>query len=63
MGKKKKIAKSIETFEKRIKEHERKIEEYEKAGGKNYKLIAYWEKEKEKFRKQKEEEEKKLEKD
>ena len=60
MGKKNKIIKSIESFEKRIKEHEDKIQEYKKTDGRNYTLIAYWEKEKEQFRKQIEEKKKKF---
>ena len=61
MDKKKKIIKSIESFEKIIKEHEEKISDYKKTSGKDYSLIEYWEDEIERFRKQKEEEEEKLE--
>ena len=39
---KNKIKKSIESFEKRKKEHEEKLKTYE---GKNYSLKEYWEKE------------------
>lgn len=60
MGKKKKIIKSIESFEKRIKEHEEKIGDYKKINGKDYSLIEYWEDEIERLRKQKAEEEEKL---
>ena len=55
MGKKKKIEKSIASFEKQKEEHIKKIEIYE---GKNSTLIPYWEKEiaeiEEKIKKQKE---------
>ena len=61
MGKKKKIEKSIESFEKRIKEHEKKIEGYKNTDGKNYALIEYWEKEIEKFKKLKEREKEAIE--
>ena len=59
MGIKKKIRKSIEIFDKRIKEHEEKIETYKQSGGVNYALLDYWEKEIETFKKIKEDEEKK----
>ncbi len=62
MGKKKKIEKSIDSFEKRIKEHEKKIEDYRNTDGKNYTLIEYWEKEIEKFKKLKEKEQEEIEK-
>ena len=60
MGKNKKLRKSIESFEKRIKEHENKIEEY---SGENNFLINYWEKEIKNFKKKKGERERKLMKD
>ncbi|MBI2629718.1 hypothetical protein HYW76_01325 [Candidatus Pacearchaeota archaeon] len=60
MGKKKKILKSIDSFEERIKEHEKKIEDYEQAGGKDYSLIEYWEKEIETFKKFKKDKEDKI---
>lgn len=63
MGKKKKIMKSIESFEKRIKEHEAKIKEYEESGGKDETLIGYWQEEIERFRKFKKEKEEKIGKD
>ena len=59
MGKNKKLRKSIESFDKKIKEHEEKIEEY---SGENNFLINYWEKEIKNFKKSKEEKEKKLKK-
>lgn len=59
MGKKKKIKKSIESFDKVIKEHEEKIKEYT---GKNYALIDYWKKEIAQFKKFKEDQEGKLKK-
>jgi len=59
MGDKKKIRKSIESFEKRIEEHKLKIEGY---GGKKDYLKKYWEDEIKVFKRQKEEEEKKLKK-
>lgn len=60
MGWKKKVKKSIESFEQRVKEHEKKKEEYIKSGGKDYSLVGYWEKEIEKFKRFKKEEEDKL---
>lgn len=42
MSKKKKILKSIESFEKQIKKHEKKIEDYE---GSNEFIRDYWKKE------------------
>ena len=60
MGKKKKIKKSIESLEKRKKEHEEKIENYIGSGGKDYSLIEYWEGEVGRFEKEKEKQEKKL---
>ena len=60
MGWKKKVKKSVKTFEKRIKEHENKVEKYKKEGGKNQELIDYWEEEIERFKKFKEEEGEKL---
>ena len=42
MGKKKKILKAIESFNKTIMEHKRKIKEYE---GKKEHLVPYWAKE------------------
>ncbi len=59
MAKKKKILKSIESFQKRIDEHKKKIGEY---GGKNEYLIGYWEKEIATFWAQKKEKEDKLKK-
>ncbi len=58
MGKNKKLKKSIESFEKRIKEHEEKIREYE--GEEDSPLINYWEKEIKNFKKKKEEQKRKL---
>ncbi len=58
MGKNKKLKKSIESFEERIKEHERKIEEFE--GEEDSPIINYWEKEIKQFKKEKEERERKL---
>ncbi len=60
MGKNKKLRKSIESFEERIKEHERKIEEYE--GEEDSPIIDYWEKEIKNFKNEKKEREGKLEK-
>lgn len=57
MGKNKKLRKSIESFEKRIKEHEEKIEGFESADSF---LKDYWEKEIVHFRKLKQEKEQKL---
>lgn len=62
MGKKKKIKKSIESYGKRIKEHEEKLKKYGEEGGKNYTLEMYWIKETERFKRFKEEELKKLKK-
>ena len=45
MGWKKKVKKSIGSFEERIKEHEKKIEKYKESDGKNQELIDYWEEE------------------
>jgi hypothetical protein len=59
MGKKRKIKKSIQSFQKRIEEHEKKIEEYN--GPKKY-LIDYWKGEIERFKKQKTEKEEELKK-
>ncbi len=61
MGKKKKIEKSIKSFEKQIKKHKEKLENYQTAGGKDYALIDYWEQEIERLKKFKEDEEEKLE--
>lgn len=58
MGKNKKLKKSIESFEKIIKEHEEKIREYE--GEEDSPLINYWEKEIKNFKKKKEEREREL---
>jgi len=60
MGWKKKLKKSIESFQKRIEEHEKKKEEYVKSGGKDYSLLGYWEKEIERLKKFKKDEEDKL---
>ena len=60
MGRKKKIKKSIESFQKRIEEHEKKKEDYANSGGKDYALLDYWEKEIERLKKFKKEEEDKL---
>lgn len=57
MGKNKKLKKSIESFEERIREHKRKIEEDD---GKNDFLTNYWEKEIKNFKKKKKEQERKL---
>lgn len=62
MGKRKKVRKSIESYQKRIEEHEKKIKGYKEGGGRDYALVGYWEKEKEGFEKKKKEEEEKLEK-
>jgi len=62
MGKKKKIKKSIESIEKRIKEHKEKIGKYEKESGKDYALKEYWKREIEDFEEKKEEQIKKLKK-
>jgi peptidoglycan hydrolase CwlO-like protein len=62
MGKKKKIMKNIESLKKNIEEHKKKIEEYKKQDGKNYALIAYWERETEKREEEVEKELEKLEK-
>ncbi len=62
MGTKKKIIKSIESLKRNIKEHREKIEEYKKQDGKNYALIAYWEKETEKREEEVKKELEKLEK-
>lgn len=60
MGKsKKRINKSIESFDKLIEEHKQKIEEYK--GPKDY-LIDYWEKQIEGFEGEKEKQKKKLKK-
>jgi chromosome segregation ATPase len=58
--KKRKIKKSIESFEKRILEHENKIKEYKEKDGRNETLIGYWQDEIEKFKKFKKEKEEKL---
>lgn len=58
MGKNKKLRKSIESFEQRIKEHENKIEEYE--GKEDSPLINYWEKEIKNFKEKREEQKRKL---
>lgn len=50
MGNKKKIKKAIESYEKRIREHEEKIRDY--SGEENY-VIGYWEKEIEEFKRKK----------
>ena len=54
---KKRIKKSIESFEKQIERHKDKIAEY--SGEKDY-LISYWEKEITTFEKEKKKAEKKL---
>lgn len=58
MGKNKKLKKSIESFEQRIKEHEEKIMKYK--GDENSPIINYWEKEIKNFKKKKEERERKI---
>lgn len=60
MGKKKKIKKSMESFEKQKKKHEEKIRAYIESGGKNPKLIDYWKGEIEIFESKKKEQEEKL---
>ena len=60
MGWKKKIKKRIESFQERIEEHEKKKEEYIKSGGKDYKLVEYWEDEIERLKRFKKEKEDKL---
>ncbi|MEK6800551.1 MAG: hypothetical protein AABY05_01330 [Nanoarchaeota archaeon] len=57
MASKRKIEKSIESFEKRTAEHKEKIKEYE--GPKDY-LIDYWEKEIREFERKKTEKERKI---
>jgi hypothetical protein len=57
MGKKKKLIKSIKSFEKQIEKHRQKIREYE---GKDYVLKGYWKKEIEEREKQKKEKEERL---
>ena len=59
MGKKKKILKSINSFQKRIDEHKGKIEEYK---GRNPYIVGYWTKEIKNLEKQKSEKEEKLKK-
>lgn len=49
MGRKKKLRKSIASFEDRIEEHEKKIELF---GSENYAVKAYWETENERFRRE-----------
>ncbi len=56
---KKRIEKSIESYDERIKEHQEKIENY---GGPNDYVVKYWEKEIEKLKREKEKDEKKLKK-
>jgi len=60
MGWKKKVKKSIESFQKRIEEHEKKKEDYIKSEGKDYSLVGYWEEEIERLKKFKKSEEDKL---
>ena len=60
MGKNKKLRKSIESFEERIKEHEKKIKEH--IDENNF-LMEYWEKEIKHFKRKKEEQERKLNKE
>ena len=60
MGKSKKIKKSIESFEERIKEHENKIKEYRDKDGRDETLIGYWQEEIERFKRFKKEKEEKL---
>lgn len=57
---KKRIEKSIESYDERIKEHEEKIANYK--GPKKY-LVPYWERQIETFMINKEKEQKKLKKD
>lgn len=60
MGWKKKVKKNIKSFEERIQEHKKKKEEYINSGGKDYKLVEYWEDEIERLKKFKKEKEDKL---
>lgn len=57
---KKRIEKSVESYDKLIKEHKEKIDNYK--GPKEY-LFHYWEKQIETFKREKEKEEKKIKKD
>ncbi len=57
MANKKKIRKSIESYDEKIKEHEEKINNHQ---DKEDYVIKYWEKEIDEFKRKKQEKEKKL---
>jgi len=57
MANKKKIRKSIESYDEKIKEHEEKINHHQ---DKEDYIIKYWEKEIDEFKRKKQEKEKKL---
>ena len=57
MASKKKIEKSIESYQKRIEEHLQKVKKY---SGKNEFLIDYWNKEIKEFQRKKKEKKNKL---